>query len=609
MNKERSEHNKISKASCFKWAVAIESILMLSWGAELKYCDAFYVNYLLIMVIAGICCFLNVKTGDVPFAKSKGRLPDVTINLFAVLFSIMNALANYLLWTDDSFIPKAYGVGFNGFYKAFMTFAFFVGGYLIFWNIFTAVYNNLERFFWKEGNRSSFRPGVIFAVTFTAITVTRLIILFGAHYPGDLTFDSITQLNQVMTGAYTNHHPIYHTFVIKLCVDLGIAIFNDINAGVAIYSVFQTLFTAMSFSFAASTMSMMKAPKRIVVMTVLFFVLMPYHVMYAITMWKDVMFGCFVLLLVAFVYRCLKDLGNKILNIVMLILSSIGTCVFRSNGFFVFVLFALAFVFMWRFGNKKILIVFASSILVSFLMKHAFLAGMDISQPDMVESLSIPIQQISRVVYEGNELTEEESELLGEIMDVDKIQETYLVYRVDPIKALIHQTGDVEVLSERKADFLKLYLSMGVKYPMVYARAWIDETRGFWNAGYAYWRWTENVEPNDLGVVRTTQSEALNKGLSEYLWLSKTVPVVQLFLSIGLFVWIDMLMLMIAILRKDRIGALVALPVILIVLSLMIATPVYAEFRYIYAAFCTLPMTIVIALRPIGATKKENVNG
>ncbi|MCR5233446.1 MAG: hypothetical protein K6E53_06000 [Lachnospiraceae bacterium] len=66
---------------------------------------------------------------------------------------------------------------------------------------------------------------------------------------------------------------------------------------------------------------------------------------------------------------------------------------------------------------------------------------------------------------------------------------------------------------------------------------------------------------------------------------------------------------MIALLRKDKVGAFVSLPILAVVASLLVATPVFSEFRYIYAAFCTLPMVMAIALRPIEEEGMEAING
>ena len=82
------------------------------------------------------------------------------------------------------------------------------------------------------------------------------------------------------------------------------------------------------------------------------------------------------------------------------------------------------------------------------------------------------------------------------------------------------------------------------------------------------------------------------------MWIFSDIQLLRLFLCIGLFVWIDIVILMIALLKKDKLGAFVAMPILVIVASLLVATPVFSEFRYIYAAFCSLPMVAVIALRP-----------
>ena len=393
--------------------------------------------------------------------------------------------------------------------------------------------------------------------------------------------------------------------VIKLFVMIGMHLFNDINAAVATYSVFQILFTSLCFSFAISTIARMKAPRWMVITSMLFFVLMPYHLTYAITMWKDVMFGCFVLLLVVSTYRCMHEVGNVVLNYIILAVSSVGICLFRSNGLFAFVILTIAFIVLWKSKKKVMLIVFISTIIISIIMKYPVLAYLEVKQPDTIESLSIPAQQISRVVQEGCELDDYQIDLLDNVVDVEQIPEKYSPYISDPIKVLVRQKGNQHLLTEQKMDYIKLYFSLGIKYPMAYLRAWIDQTRGYWNAGYEYWRWSIGIKENDLGIVRTTNNSYVDLLFKDYLRLFTNFQVLRLFLSIGLFVWIDIFLLLIALIRKDKIGIFISLPILVIVASLLVATPVYAEFRYIYAAFCALPMVIVITHRPIGENKEE----
>ena len=581
----------------------IRLIMILFWGFQLLSGDAYYVNYSLLLMITAVCIFKNRETGEMLPGSKHGKYTDVIIHVFAIMFSCMVAFANYKLWTF-AVLPEDYGYRFKWCYHHFMRIMLLVGGFLAFKNIFITVVRNIKYFVWnKRNNIVNYK--ITFAGCLGLLVATRLIVLFCCQYPGELTPDSISQMRQLLTGSYSNHHPFYHTMVIKFCVMTGMHLFHDINAAVATYSFFQIILTSLCFAFAVSTMARMEAPRWMVIASVLFFVLMPYHITYAITMWKDVMFGCFMLLLGTSVFRCMYRVGNKVLNYIVLAVSGIGTCLFRSNGFFVFVILTLAFIVLWKTKNKRLLLVFISVIIISFVMKHAVLAHLEVTQPDTIESLSVPVQQIARVVKEGCDLDEWQYDLLNKVIDVEKIPEIYSPYVSDPIKNLVRQKENQDLLAEQKMDYVKLYFSLGIKYPMVFLRAWIGQTRGYWNAGYEYWRWSTVIYENDLGIGRTTNNISVDLMFREYLWLFTDFQILRLFLSIGLFVWIDIFMLMIALLRKDKVGVFISLPILAVVASLLVATPVYSEFRYIYAAFCILPMVIVIALRPIGGNREK----
>lgn len=583
-------HN-LRKSINSKLCMLIQLAFILLWGGQLLYSDAYYICYVFIMVIAGICCYKNSITGDSFFRFKK----NIIITVFSILFSCMVSFANYKVWWFTE-ISEEYSLLFDWCYCIINTTIFFVGGYLAFWHIINAIINNLKIITWNKVDKST-SPMRIFIISFFLFVLTRCLVLFLCQYPGELTNDSIGQITQILNGNYTNHHPYYHTMVIKVFISLGLRLFNDINAAVATYCFFQIIFTSICFSFAISTMSHLKTPRWIIVLSLLFFLLMPYHIIYSITIWKDIMFGCFVLLFVTFIYRCMEMIGNQYINYSILIFSGGGICLFRSNGFFVFVVLSFLFAVIWKLNEKGFLFVFLGVLLFCFIMKHLVLKELGVVQPDTIESLSIPAQQISRVIQEGYEINQWEADALEEVIEVDRISEVYNSEVSDPIKALVREKGNQRLIVDNKEKYIRLYMSLGLRYPTVYLRAWIDQTRGYWNAGYEFWRWDLNIRDNDLGIERNVKSSSFNRMFNEYLWLFTNVQGLRLFLCIGLFVWIDIFMLMIAIIRKDKLGAFVSLPIITIVLSLLIATPVFSEFRYIYSAFCTLPIVVVIVLR------------
>ena len=573
--------------------LVFHTVIMALYGAQLLESSAYYVVYLLLIVAAFLCLYTNHHFQSADESNKSNTLETV----FSILFSLMIALSNYSIWAISE-IPMEYGSRFRFIHCFVLVVIFFLGGYITFRNIFHTLSLHLEKTVWNTDARQLSRPRIAFWFSFLTIIITRILVLHFGLYPGNLTPDSVNQINQILSGSYSNHHPFYHTQVIRICLNLGMALFHSMNASVATFCLIQVLFTAACFSLAVSTIAQMRVPKWIVLCSMIFFICMPYHLIYSITVWKDVPFGCFMLLLVLSLYRLLAGIGKSTVNIILFGAASLGACLFRSNGFFVMVLLLAAFVVLWKKKYPVILIVLLSTLAVSFVLKHPVLEYLNVRQPDTIESLSIPAQQIARVVAEDHPLKDWERDTLSLVVDLNEIPAAYQKIVSDPIKDLVRQKGNQCLLVENKWDYIRVYFSLGSRYPGVFARAWIDQTKGYWNAGYSFWTWNTDVSRNEFDVTRIIRSSFLYNLLNIYLYSFSQIQLLRLFVSIGLFVWFDLVMLYISLLRKDRIGIFMCLPILMTVLSLLIATPVFSEFRYIYAAFCVMPVVAVIVFRP-----------
>ena len=88
----------------------------------------------------------------------------------------------------------------------------------------------------------------------------------------------------------------------------------------------------------------------------------------------------------------------------MLFLFGVLMCVFRSNGLYAFLV--LAVVFALVFWKKSFIIVFVPllALVVAFVVKGPVYNKLGVSEPDTIESLSIPAQHISRAIIRGAEL-------------------------------------------------------------------------------------------------------------------------------------------------------------------------------------------------------------
>lgn len=550
---------------------------------------------------AGACESPAAPGGSLSSAAKEMKAPAARrrLALMAGILVLSCVLANYSIIMDQVTVKKQVLAAAAIAVTSYVTFSSLVrGGFVLFCRL--SDYGERE----EAGLEKSLRSlRIVFLASWACICTVYLLYFFLCAYPGNLSTDSLMQLKQIQSGSYTNHHPYYHTLLIRLCYDLGMALFHEINAAVAVYSVFQCIAAGAVSAFCVMTVFQIGVPRWCTVLTALGYMLLPYHIVYSVTMWKDIPFALAVLLLVLTTFRIRKNMGNMRTDRVLFFIAAMGTCLWRSNGMFVFALFLLAlavrfFVRKERSSSyRTCLILAAAALLLSLILKRPVLQALDVPQPPLTEGLSIPEQQIARVIVDGKEITEEEKKLISTAIDVSKVRQTYNMHISDPIKSLAYSCGANEALRRNGPAFLKLYLSLGLRYPLEYLKAWADQTSGYWYGGYHYWAMTLDVWENDLGIVRTTRSPRLNGALQILLWGKHGVErdsVLSLLVSIGLVTWIYFLLCGYSRIRHQA-GYIETLPLLLIILSLMIATPVYCEFRYAYALYTCLPFVAVSA--------------
>lgn len=553
----------------------------------LRETDSFYSVYVLCAVFGIFSIFDNT------LCKHRIRGWRAAILLAAaMLLSAAVLLANYELVQ-------------NAQHERLLSLALFFSGTITAGNILLCLFSRVPlRSCSMDCIKRREHPLRVFFAVFSLIVLIDLLYLFLVRYPGTLSPDSIWQMEQVMTGNYSNHHPFWNTIVIKFWIDLGMLLFQDINAAVALYSVALIMFVAGRFSYAATVLYLGGIRKRWILLAVLAYAFLPYHVAYSITMWKDVVFGGAALLFVAAAFAVLKGLGKRpVLHMLLLAFGAAGLGLWRSNGWLALLgTVAIFGIFLWK-GHKKLILLLSVIVVGTWIMKGPMLDRMGVAQPDLIEALSIPEQQIARVILEGHPLTAEQEAQLSEIIDLGTVPTTYARHISDPIKAALRAKNPA-YLEAHKWDYLKLWIELGLEYPKDYVFAWIDQTRGYWNGGYAYWIYIRSIHKNELGIVQTPFSpkaaEIAQTMLDTFYESTWTEPL----RSIGLHVWIIAALFLVNLIHK-RDEALLAIPILLIVATLMIATPVFSEFRYAYSVFTVLPFYLAITAESVPTKERE----
>lgn len=592
-------------------ATVLKLILAAYWNCFLIRSDSYYMPYLAVCMAGCACMFYNYSKA----AHVTPKWQRCGVHILSLLLAFCVAAANYTLFESVGIVYSYTLSKLNIVFRAISMLLVLAGGMVLFGEILTTVCllpvcNPQSE---KRARRAPIRASAVFFISWFLIAALDLSLLFLVEYPGILTNDSTNQMHQLLhITEYSNHHPFYHTQIIRLMVSIGLALFGEINAAVAVYSVFQILVLSACFAYTVCSVYQLKYSLKAAVCTLAIYLLMPYHIKFSFTMWKDVLFGAAVLLLVVSVLRVVENVGShKHLNYALMLLGAFGMTLLRSNGLAAFAASALVFAVLFIKRHKKTVFAFAGIIALAIVLKYPVLAAMGIQQPDTIESLSIPLQQIARVIVDGETLTPEQEALLSEVVPLDGVPEHYLTYISDTMKDYVRQSGNQEYISEHKSEFVKLYLQLGLEHPQEYIRAWIDQTRGYWNGGYSYWVWDVGVKDNLAGIEPTVFSQGLKNLWSEYLrcfTMTSSNLLLLLFMSVGFNTWLVLISAFSALVRKNYAAFFASVPTVMIIGTLLLATPVYSEFRYAYAMFCCLPFIVYTSFTDAENLDAEGAN-
>lgn len=566
--------------------VLVQTFFIYAWLAHLAKTDSYFSVYLLCAVAGVVCMIDNYKSRPVISKKT-----FVCVLIASAFFSLATVLANYPLFEPLSAL----------FSQMYMV-SSFLGGLAVGANVLVCLLNRLP-FSADPSERK--HPDRVFAAVFGTVAAIDLMYLLFAAYPGVLTTDSISTMEQIASATYNNTMPFWHTMTVKLFYEIGYLIFGDVNAAVAFFQGAQILFLAACFAYAVMTLYQAGVPKGCLAVVYGLYAFLPYNIVYSVTMWKDVLFGGGVLLFVTALYRLLREIGSsRVRNYVILALGAIGLSLWRTNGWYAFLITVVVMLILLRKQYKTLLLILCAVLILCWVLINPLLSALNVSGTDKMEALAVPFQQVARVIANDRELTEEETSMLSEAFWLDRVQELYTPETVDPVKFEAFRHDNRDYVEQHLWDYAKLYVRLGLRYPGDYLQAWIEETKGYWNGGYSFWIYTKGVDTNDLGIVSSGGGNIVSSLFGMVFRFLEQPGILQPLYSIGLYVWIILGCCLLNVWRKRK-EILLTIPVVVLILGLWLGTPVYAEFRYAYPFFLTMPVILAATLFPPKQTVKS----
>ena len=417
------------------------------------------------------------------------------------------------------------------------------------------------------------------------------------YYPTWLNNDAVWQIEQALGwAAASNHHPYFHTLILKGLFMIGYRISGSYTGGAAFYTFVQVLVMAMVFAFFLYQLYKRGTRMLWLLLAVVFYAFLPINGLLTICMGKDEFFTAALLLFMWMTVEYdldAEEAGDEARAVGYIVIGFL-LCVLRSNGIFIYagtaVILLIVKMKKGHFPRRTFLCV--AAVLLCYLIYHGpVLRALQVEPPDTIEGLTMPTQHILCAYLKGGELTEEEVAMIDEVVPVDEVGDYYNPWLFDIVKNFIRSDGDQQVIADHKWEYFKLWFRVGLRNPLQYVVAQVRQTAGYWaydvkDYEYVYGEYYMVDNPFGISTQRKLFTYKAELGMHDFLMGFQDLY--NKVWSLGLSTWL--MVFAMAYTLYQRRSIMIYVPFIMLLITLMLATPVYNEFRYAYGLFAAFPM-------------------
>lgn len=454
-----------------------------------------------------------------------------------------------------------------------------------------------------------------FLFSFIVIVICYLPYII-AYYPVIINYDAANQIKEVMgihtrymdsvvllnPNVYiTNFNPIIHTLLIGGLFKVGYLIGN-VNFGMFLYSIVQLIIVISVFAYSIYYLNKIKVNKKLILIILGIYALVPLFPFYAMTAVKDVIFSSLILLYCIKLYDIMKykQTTKQYILFSLLVLLII---LFRNNGIYTIVLSLPFAMILKKEIRKPILIIFIFNIAMYIGYNKVLLPSLEIANTSIREMLSVPFQQTARYAkYYGDEISDEDKKIIDKVLGYDDLGERYEPDLSDKVKNKYNKYTTDEELKE----YFQVWFKYLLKRPGVYIDATINNVYGYFYPNTSAWYiYTDlNHKLPEAGFdYHFNGLNGLRSILSAYGEAFPYIPILGTIANIGMVVWIHILLLGMLIVNKMKKYIVLLLPAFSLILVCIVG-PANTYFRYILPCVFALPSLILILYNEL-KTRKE----
>lgn len=426
----------------------------------------------------------------------------------------------------------------------------------------------------------------------------------------------------------TQHHPPVHTALLGLCVQAGQAWLGGESAGALLYTGIQVSLLLGACAAGMRALHRVGAPSRALAAIAVTLAVIPAFSTYAVLMTKDVLFAAALLVMMSEVLVCIwskstcrAESPNR-LDAVLLVTGAVGASVLRSGAWAIVTVSLVVSLMALRRRAKgggrarrawpSLLVgALAAVIVVNVVLTGIVYPALSIAPASAREMLSIPFQQVARVLRDHPEaVSAQDAVAIDRVLDVRTIAARYTPSKSDPVKATFRADADAEDF----AAFFHAWLRLLAREPGDCATALAANYYGYLYPPHTTsWSYTASssaaamTEGDGGAVVESSSltpyfsfepadnpvSVAFRQFCTGYRALFQRIPALTLTMQAALYVW--GLIVLTAYLAHRRCWRVMAvLAPLWLVLAMALIGPCNATtyFRYAYPIALLLPFAL-----------------
>lgn len=246
---------------------------------------------------------------------------------------------------------------------------------------------------------------LLYALPMIGVWVLFLLIFF----PGLISQDSVLQWQQILTGQYTDHHPLLYTLLIAFVSRIYYS-----PASVVISQIFMVSF-ALAWGF--DELEHMGVSRKVLWGLAVLSAILPVNILTAITLRKDVLYSAALLVLSIIILKIINSRGNWIKhpwNWLALGISLAVIALTRINGYPVAIGSLFLIVIFYHRAWRQIVGSAGVFILLLAIMYGPVYAFLDVKREPEFSTL-LPFHHIAAHLQAGTPLSPDENNYLSEL--------------------------------------------------------------------------------------------------------------------------------------------------------------------------------------------------